>query len=58
MLGQESPDEISCRPDECTRMLKYSRTLNSGRTICHYVRTDATLNSSKFLDDECRILCI
>jgi len=31
-------------------MLDYSRTLNSSRTICHYVQTDAILNSLKFLD--------
>jgi hypothetical protein len=33
-------------------VLKSSRTLNSGRTICHYVRLDATLNSSKLLDTD------
>jgi hypothetical protein len=37
-------------PDGCTRTLGSSRTLNSSRTIYHYVRTDATLNSSKLLD--------
>jgi len=31
-------------------MLKSSRTLNGGRTICHYVEKDVTLNSSKLLD--------
>jgi hypothetical protein len=38
------------RPDGCTWTLDSSRTLNSVRTICHYVRTDAILNSLKFLD--------
>jgi hypothetical protein len=33
-------------------MLKSSRTLNRGQTICHYVQTDATLNCSKFLDND------
>jgi hypothetical protein len=31
-------------------MLKSSQTLNINRTICYYVRTNATLNSSKLLD--------
>jgi hypothetical protein len=35
-------------------MLDSSRTLKGGCTICHYVRTDATLNSSKFLDTDGR----
>jgi hypothetical protein len=42
------------RLDGCTWTLDSSRTLNSGRTICHYVRTDAILNSSKFLDTDGR----
>jgi len=42
------------RPDGCTWTLDSSRTLNSGRTICHYVRTDAILNSLKFLDTDGR----
>jgi hypothetical protein len=46
----ECPDSITCRPNGCTGTLKSSRTLNSSRTICHYVWTDATLNSLKFLD--------
>jgi hypothetical protein len=50
----ESPEGISRLPDGCTGTLKSSRTLNIGRTICHYVRTDATLNSSKFLDTDGR----
>jgi hypothetical protein len=33
-----------------TWLLDSSRTLNSSWTICHYVRTDATFNSSKLLD--------
>jgi hypothetical protein len=33
-------------------MLDSSQTLNSGQTICYYVRTDAILNSSKFLDTD------
>jgi hypothetical protein len=41
-------------PDGCTWTLDSSRTLNSVRTICHYVRTDAILNSSKFLDTDGR----
>jgi hypothetical protein len=48
----ECPDGISHRPDGCTGMLKSSRTLNSSQTICHYIRTNATLNSSKFLDTD------
>jgi hypothetical protein len=40
------------RPDGCTWTLDSSRTFNSVRTICHYVRTDAILNSSKFLDTD------
>jgi hypothetical protein len=39
-------------PDGCTWTLDSSRTLNSVRTICHYVRTDAILNNSKFLDTD------
>jgi len=35
-------------------MLYSSRTLKSDWTICHYVRTNATLNSSKFLDTDGR----
>jgi hypothetical protein len=35
-------------------MLYSSRTLNSSWMICHYVRTDATLNSSKLLDTQGR----
>jgi hypothetical protein len=35
-------------------MLDSSRTLQSSRTICHYVRTDATLNSLKLLDSDGR----
>jgi hypothetical protein len=35
--------------DGCTWTLDDSRILNSGRTIFHYVQTDATLNSSKLL---------
>jgi hypothetical protein len=31
-----------------------SRTLKSIRTICHYVRTDASLNCSKLLDTDGR----
>jgi len=38
--------------DECTWTLDSSRTLNSVRTICHYVQKDVTLNSSKLLDIE------
>jgi hypothetical protein len=41
-------------PDGCTWTLDSSRTLNSGQTICHYVRTDAILNNSKFLDTDGR----
>jgi hypothetical protein len=44
--------ESSHRPNGCTGMPKSSRTLNSGRTIFHYVRKDATLNSSKFLETD------
>jgi len=40
------------RPDECTWTLDSSRTLNSVRTIFHYVWTDAIFNSSKFLDTD------
>jgi hypothetical protein len=42
------------RPDGWTWTLDSSRTLNSVQTICHYVRTDAILNSSKFLDTDRR----
>jgi len=42
------------RLDGCTWTLDSSRTLNSGWTICHYSRTDAILNSSKFLDTDGR----
>jgi hypothetical protein len=35
-------------------MLDSSRTLNSSRRICHYIRTDAILNSFKFLDTDGR----
>jgi hypothetical protein len=38
------------RPDGWTWTLDSSWTLNSVRTICHYLRMDAILNSSKFLD--------
>jgi hypothetical protein len=38
------------RSDECTWTLDSSWTLNNGGTICHYFRTDAILNSLKFLD--------
>jgi hypothetical protein len=31
-------------------MLDSSPALKSGRTICHYIRTDAILNNSKLLD--------
>jgi hypothetical protein len=48
----ERPDGITRRPDGCTGTLKSFRTLNSGRTIRHYVRTDITLNSLKFLDTD------
>jgi len=41
-------------PDGCTWTLDSSRTLNSGRVIYHYVRTDAILNNSKFLDTDGR----
>jgi len=41
---------LARRLDRCTWTLDSSRTLNSVRTICHYVQTDAILNSSKFLD--------
>jgi hypothetical protein len=40
------------RPDGCTRTLDSSRTLNNVRTIWHYVRTDAILNSLKFIDTD------
>jgi len=40
------------RPDGCTWTLDSSQTLNSVQTICHYVRTDAILNSLKFLDTD------
>jgi len=33
-------------------MMDSSRTLNNGRTICHYVLKDAILNSLKFLDTD------
>jgi hypothetical protein len=35
-------------------MLDSSQTLNSDWTICHYVRMDASWNSSKFLDTDGR----
>jgi hypothetical protein len=35
-------------------MLDSSQNLNSGWTICHYVRTNAILNSLKFLDTDGR----
>jgi hypothetical protein len=38
------------RPNGFTWTLDSSRTLKSGRMICHYVWTNATLNSLKFLD--------
>jgi len=41
-------------PDGYTWTLDSSRTLNSGRVIYHYVRTDAILNNSKFLDTDGR----
>jgi hypothetical protein len=48
----EGQDGISRRLNGCTGTLKSYRTLNSGRTICHYIWTDVTLNSSKFLDTD------
>jgi hypothetical protein len=42
----------SGRLNWCTWTLDYSGSLKSGRTICHYVRTNATLNSSKLLDTD------
>jgi hypothetical protein len=36
-------------------VLDSSRILDSGWTICHYVQTDATLNSSKLLDTDGRL---
>jgi hypothetical protein len=42
------------RPYGCTWTLDSSRTLNSIRTIYHYVQTDAILNSLKFLDTDGR----
>jgi hypothetical protein len=46
----ERPNGITCSLDECSGTLKSSWTLNSGRTICHYVQMDVTLNSSQFID--------
>jgi hypothetical protein len=43
---------LPCRPGECTWTLDSSQTFNSVRTICHYIRTDVILNSSKFLDTD------
>jgi hypothetical protein len=43
---------LPCRPEGCTRTLESSRTLNSVRTCCHDVWTDATLNWSKLLDTD------
>jgi hypothetical protein len=42
------------RPNGCTWTLNSSWTLNIVRMICHYVRTDAILNSLKFLDADGR----
>jgi len=42
------------RPDGYTWTLDSSRTLKCGRTICHYVRTDANLNILKFLGTDGR----
>jgi len=42
------------RLDRCIWTLDSSWTLNSVRTICHYVRTDAILNNLKFLDTDGR----
>jgi hypothetical protein len=41
-------------PDRCTWTQDSSWTLNSGWMIYHYIRTDAILNSSKFLDTDGR----
>jgi hypothetical protein len=43
------------RPDGFTGTLESSRTLKSVLTICHYVRTDATLSCSKLLDTDGRL---
>jgi hypothetical protein len=43
---------LSRRSDGYTWTLDASRTLNSVWTICHYIRTNATLNNSKLLDTD------
>jgi hypothetical protein len=48
----ESLDCMTRRPNGCIGTVKSPRTSNSGQTICYYVRTNATLNSSKILDTD------